>query len=135
VVFMRRRRHLHEKRCKNIGLQVTNGEHVGLQVPNGREAPQDEKGPAAQQDEKGAAAQKDESADEMAAPEPKPTSATKAPEARTLVLAVQEGFELQNTPVVSSILQMFSPKPEGFQHVFSSFRAATSRADDGDLNA
>ena len=53
----------------------------------------------------------------MAAPEPKPTGATKAPEARKLVLAVQEGFELQNTPLVSSFMEMFSPKPEGVQHV------------------
>jgi hypothetical protein len=76
---------------------------------------------------------------------------SKAPKLR---LAVEEGFELQNTPIIDlqsisgrapvelqnkpivpSILQTFSPMPEGFQHVFSSFRAATSRADVGDLNA
>jgi hypothetical protein len=39
-------------------------------------------------------------AGEMAGPELKPTAATKAP-------------ELQNTPSVSSFLEMFSPKPEG----------------------
>jgi hypothetical protein len=54
----------------------------------------------------------------MAAPEPKPTGATKAPEAPKLVLAVEEGFELQNTPpLMSSFLGMFSPKPEGVQNV------------------
>jgi LPXTG-motif cell wall-anchored protein len=71
------------------------------------------------QEEKGAAARKAkaESADEMAAPEPKPTGATKAPDAPKLVLAVEEGFELQNTPLVSSFLGMFSPKPVGMQNV------------------
>jgi hypothetical protein len=50
----------------------------------------------------------------MAAPEPKPTGATKAPEAPNL----EEGFELKNSSLVSSFLQMFSPKPEGpVQHV------------------
>ena len=129
MAFMRRRRHLNEKRRKIVGLQGPNGQAVGLQVPNGREAQSDEKGASAAQKVKA------ESADEMAAPiEPNPIGATKAPKLLP-ALAVQEGFELQNTPAVSSILQMFSPKPEGFQHVFSSFRAATSRADDGDLNA
>ena len=92
-----------EKRLKDVGLQVPNGQSVGLQVLNGREA----------QHEKGTS---DESDDEMAAPEPKPTGATKAPEAPKLRLAVEEGLELQNTPLVTSILQMFSPKPEGVQH-------------------
>jgi len=123
LVFMRRRRHLNEKRRKNGGLQVPNGreaQHDGLQVPNVREAHLDEKGAAARR-------AKAESADEMAAPEPKPTGATKAPEAPKLVLAVEEGFELQNTPLqntplqntplVSSFLGMFSPKPEGVQNV------------------
>jgi hypothetical protein len=59
--------------------------------------------------------------DEMAAPEPKPAGARKAPkapEAPKLLLAVEDGFELQSKPMVSSILQMFSPKPEGpEQHV------------------
>ena len=138
LVFTRRRRHLNEKRRKNISLQV----------PNGHEAQLDEKETAARK-------AKAESADEMAAPVvPKPTGATKAPKAPKLRLAVEEGFELQNTPIIDlqsissrspvelqnkpivpSILQTFSPMPEGFQHVFSSFRAATSRADDGDLNA
>ena len=72
---MRRRRHLNEKRLKDVGLQVPNGQSVGLQVLNGREA----------QHEKGTS---DESDDEMAAPEPKPTGATKAPEAPKLRLAV-----------------------------------------------
>ena len=101
---MRRRRHLNEKRRKDIGLQVVNGQ------PNGQEAQQDEKGAAARK----AAA---ESADEMAAPVPKPTGATKAPEAPKLPLAVEEGFELQNTQLVSSFLGMFSPKFEGVQNV------------------
>ena len=105
---MRRCRHLNEKRLKDVGLQVPNGQSVGLQVLNGREA----------QHEKGTS---DESDDEMAAPEPKPTGATKAPEAPKLRLAcrlaVEEGLELQNTPLVTSILQMFSPKPEGVQHM------------------
>ena len=101
---MRRRRHLNEKRLKDVGLQVPNGQSVGLQVLNGREA----------QHEKGTS---DESDDEMAAPEPKPTGATKALEAPKLRLAVEEGLELQNTPLVTSFLQMFSPKPEGVQHV------------------
>ena len=100
LVFMRRRRHLNEKRRKNDGLQVPNGQPAGLQVPNGREAQQDKKGAAARK-------AKAESADEMTAPEPKPTGATKAPE------ALAEGFELQNKPMVSSIPQMFSPTPEG----------------------
>ena len=53
----------------------------------------------------------------MAAPEPpNPTASIKAPEAPKLRLAVEEGLELQNTPLVTSILQMFSPKPEGVQH-------------------
>jgi hypothetical protein len=135
LVFTRRRRHLNEKRRKNISLQV----------PNGQEAQLDEKETATRKANA-------ESADEMAAPVvPRPTGATKAPKLR---LAVEEGFELQNTPIIDlqsisgrapvelqnkpivpSILQTFSPMPEGFQHVFSSFRAATSRADDGDLNA
>jgi hypothetical protein len=51
--------------------------------------------------------------DEMAAPEPKPAGAPKAPEAPKLLLTVEDGFELQSKPIVSSILQMFSPKPEG----------------------
>jgi hypothetical protein len=121
LVFMRSRRHLNEKRRKNNGLQVPNGQpaglHVlngqptGLQVPNGREAQQDKK--------KGAAAQKAkaESADEMADPEPTPTGATKAPEAPKRALAVEEGFELQNTPLVSTFMGMFSPKPEAVQNV------------------
>jgi LPXTG-motif cell wall-anchored protein len=104
LVFMRRRRHLNEKRRKDVGLQVVNGQ------PNGRVAQQDEKGAAARK----AAA---ESADEMAAPEPKPSGATKAPEAPKLPLAVEEGLELQNTPLVSSFLGMFSPKFEGVQNV------------------
>jgi hypothetical protein len=56
---------------------------------------------------------KAESADEMAAPEPVPTGATKgkAPEAPKLVLAVEEGFELQNTPIVSSFLGMWERQP------------------------
>jgi len=117
LVFMRRRRHLNEKGRNNSGLQVPNGreaQHDGLQVPDVQVAQQDNKG-----DMKGAAARraKAESADEMAAPEPKPTGATKAPEAPKLVLAVEEGFELQNTPLVSSFLGMFSPKPEGVQNV------------------
>jgi hypothetical protein len=135
LVFTRRRRHLNEKRRKNISLQV----------PNGQEAQLDEKETATRK-------AKAESADEMAAPAvPRPTGASKAPKLR---LAVEEGFELQNTPIIDlqsissrapvelqnkpivpSILQTFSPMPEGFQHVFSSFRAATSRADVGDLNA
>ena len=54
----------------------------------------------------------------MAAPEPpNPTASIKAPEAPKLRLAVEEGLELQNTPLVTSILQMFSPKLEGVQHV------------------
>jgi H+/gluconate symporter-like permease len=113
LVFMRRRRHLNEKRRKNGGLQVPNGreaQHDGLQVPNVREAQQDEKGAAARRANA-------ESADEMAAPEPKPTGATKAPEAPKLPLAVEEGLELQNTPLVSSFLGMFSPKFEGVQNV------------------
>ena len=93
-----------EKRLKDVGLQVPNGQSVGLQVLNGREA----------QHEKGTS---DESDDEMAAPEPpNPTASIKAPEAPKLRLAVEEGLELQNTPLVTSILQMFSPKPEGVQH-------------------
>jgi hypothetical protein len=145
LVFTRRRRHLNEKRRKNISLQV----------PNGQEAQLDEKETATRKANA-------ESADEMAAPVvPRPTGATKAPKptgtgskAPKLRLAVEEGFELQNTPIIDlqsisgrapvelqnkpivpSILQTFSPMPEGFQHVFSSFRAATSRADVGDLNA
>jgi predicted lipid-binding transport protein (Tim44 family) len=102
LVFMRRRRHLNEKRRKDVGLQVVNGQ------PNGRVAQQDEK--VAQQDAA-------KSADEMAAPEPKPSGATKAPEAPKLPLAVEEGLELQNTPLVSSFLGMFSPKFEGVQNV------------------
>ena len=121
LVFMRSRRHLNEKRRKNnglqvpngqpAGLQVLNGQPTGLQVPNGREAQQDKK--------KGAAAQKAkaESADEMADPEPTPTGATKAPEAPKRALAVEEGFELQNTPLVSTFMGMFSPKPEAVQNV------------------
>ena len=104
MVFMHRRCHPNEKRRKNVGLQV----------PNGREAESDEKGGSAAQKAKA------ESADEMVAPvEPKPTGATKAPEAPKLipVLAVQEGFELQNTPLVSSFMGMFSPKPEFVQNV------------------
>jgi hypothetical protein len=125
MVFMRHRRHLNEKRRKNVGLQV----------PYGREAQSDEKGASAAQKAKA------ESTDEMAAPvEPKPTGATKAPEAPKLllaieggfptgatkaleasklppVLAVQEGFELQNTPLVSTFMGMFSPKPEVVQNV------------------
>jgi cell division protein FtsN len=99
LVFTRRRRHLNEKRRKNISLQV----------PNGQEAQLDEKETATRK-------AKAESADEMAAPVvPRPTGATKAPKLR---LAVEEGFELQNTPpLVSSFLQMFSPKPEGVQNV------------------
>ena len=96
----------------------------------------------AQLDEKESAARiaKAESVDEMAAPVvPRPTGATKAPKAPKLRLAVEEGFELQDTPpIVSSVLQMFSPKPEGVQHVLSSFRSAalfSTRANDGDLNA
>jgi hypothetical protein len=104
LVFMRRRRHLNEKRRKDVGLQVVNGQ------PNGWVAQQGEKGAAARK----AAA---ESAEEMAAPEPKPTGATKAPEAPKLELAVEEGFELQNTPNVSSFLEMFSPKPDAVQKV------------------
>jgi LPXTG-motif cell wall-anchored protein len=100
LVFMRRRRHLNEKRRKDVGLQV----------PNGRVAQQDENGAAARK-------AKSESVDKMAAPEPKPTGATKAPEDPKLRIAVKEGFELQNTPLVSSFLQMFSPKPEGVQNV------------------
>ena len=121
LVFMRRRRHLNEKRRKNNGLQVPNGQpaglHVlngqptGLQVPNGREAQQDKK--------KGAAAQKAkaESADEMVAPRPEPTGATKGPVAPKRALAVEEGFELQNTQLVSSFMGMFSQKPEAVQNV------------------
>ena len=89
---------------RTLACLVPNGQSVGLQVLNGREA----------QHEKGTS---DESDDEMAAPEPKPTGATKAPEAPKLRLAVEEGLELQNTPLVTSILQMFSPKLEGVQHV------------------
>ena len=113
LVFMRRRRHLNEKRRKNDGLQVPNGQPAGLQVPNGREAQQDKKGAAARK-------AKAESADEMTAPEPKPTGATyatKAPEAPKRVLAVGEGIELQNTPLVSSFMGMFSAKPEAVQNV------------------
>jgi hypothetical protein len=109
LVFMRRRRHLNEKRRKNGGLQVPNdreAQHDGLQVPNIREAHLDEKGATARR-------AKAESADEMAAPEPVPTGATKgkAPEAPKLVLAVEEGFELQNTPIVSSFLGMWERQP------------------------
>jgi len=114
LVFMRRRRHLNEKRRKNGGLQVPNGreaQHDSLQVPNVQEAQLDEKGAPARKT-------KAESADEMAAPEIKPKGATKAPETLKLELAAEEGFELQNTPLqntplVSSFLGMFSPKPEG----------------------
>ena len=110
LVFMRRRRHLNEKRRKNDGLQVPNGQPAGLQVPNGREAQQDKKGAAARK-------AKAESADEMTAPEPKPTGATKAPEAPKRVLAVGEGIELQNTPLVSSFMGMLSATPEAVQNV------------------
>jgi hypothetical protein len=137
MVFMRRRRHLNEKRRKNVGLQGPNGQPAGLQVPNGREAQSDEKGASAQK-------AKAESADEMVAPVvPKPTGATKAPVALKLqldqlaleggfptgatkapeapkllpVLADQEGFELQNTPLVSTFLGMFTPKPVVVQNV------------------
>jgi hypothetical protein len=111
LVFKRRRRHLNEKRRKNDGLQVPNGQPAGLQVPNGREAQQDKK--------KGAVAPKAEaeSADEIVAPEPKPTGATKAPVAPKRALTVGEGFELQNTPLMSSFMGMFSPKPEAVQNV------------------
>jgi len=121
LVFMRRRRHLNEKRRKNNGLQVPNGQPAALQVPNGQptglHVP---KGREAQQDKKkGAVAPKAkaESADEMVAPEPKPTGATKAPVAPKRALAVEEGFELQNTPLVSTFMGMFSPKPEAVQNV------------------
>ena len=125
LVFTRRRRHLNEKRRKNVGLQV----------PNGWEAQSDEKGASAQK-------AKAESADEMVVPVvPKPTGATKAPvalklqldqlalergfptgatkapEAPKLLLADQEGFELQNTPLVSTFLGMFTPKPVVVQNV------------------
>jgi ABC-type antimicrobial peptide transport system permease subunit len=109
LVFMRRRRHLNEKRRKSGGLQVPNGreaQHDGRQVPNVREANLYEKGGVARR-------AKAESADEMAAPEPKPTGASKAPEAPKLVLAVEEGFELQNMPIVSSFLGMFSTRQRG----------------------
>jgi H+/gluconate symporter-like permease len=113
LVFMRRRRHLNRR--KNVGLQGPNGQHVGLQlqVPNGREAQPKEKGSTARK-------AKAESADEMAAPEPKPSrpGATKAPEAPKLPLEVEEGIELQNTrPLVATFLGMFSPKAEGVQNV------------------
>ena len=97
VVMHRRRHHL-------------NG---GLHVPNGHE---DEKVALARK-AKAESADEMVAPDEMAAPEPKPTTATKAPEAPKLLLAFEEGFELQNKPMVSSILQMFSPKQEGVQHV------------------
>jgi len=121
LVFMRRRRHLNEKRRKNNGLQVPNGQPAGLQVPNGQPTGlQVPNGREAQQDKKkGAVAPKAEaeSADEMEAPEPKPTGATKAPVAPKRALTVGEGFELQNTPLVSSFMGMFSPKPEAVQNV------------------
>jgi H+/gluconate symporter-like permease len=96
VVMHRRRHHL----------------NVGLHVPNGHE---DEKVALARH--KAERADEMVAPDEMAAPEPKPTTATKAPEAPKLLLAFEEGFELQNKPLVSSILNMFSPKQEGVQHV------------------
>jgi hypothetical protein len=36
LVFVRRRCHLNEKRPKNGGLQVQNGQQIGLQVQNGQ---------------------------------------------------------------------------------------------------
>jgi hypothetical protein len=77
LVVMHRRRHL----------------NVGLHVPNGHE---DEKVALARH--KAESADDMVAPDEMAAPEPKPTGAPKAPEAPKLVLAVEEGFELQNKP-------------------------------------
>ena len=103
LVFMHRRHHLNEKRRKNVGLQA----------PNGQE---DEKGAPAAWKARAESADEMAAPDEMAVPEPKPAGAPKAPkapEAPKLRLAVEDGFELQSKPMVSSILQMFSPKPEG----------------------
>jgi hypothetical protein len=85
LVVMHRRRHL----------------NVGLHVPNGHE---DEKVALARK-AKAESADEMVAPDEMAAPEPKPTTATKAPEAPKLLLAFEEGFELQNKPMVSSMLE------------------------------